>query len=52
MMLWGGVIWFTFIFVNFYEKNDLRAGAASMDCISPLHSEMSAAVPSAFCPWM
>ena len=34
------------------KQNGLTAGAASMDCISPLPSEMSAAVPSAFCPWM
>ena len=34
------------------KQNGLTAGAASMDCISPLPSEMSAAVPSAFCSWM
>ena len=28
------------------------SGTSSMDCISPLTSEMSAAVPSDFCPWM
>ena len=34
------------------KQNGLTAGAASMDCISPLPSEMSAAVPSAFCSCM
>ena len=30
------------------KQNGLTAGAASMDCISPLPSEMNSAVPSAF----
>ena len=34
------------------KQNGLTAGAASMDCISPLTSEMSTAVPSAFYFWM
>ena len=34
------------------KQNGLTAGAASMDCISPLPSEMSPAVPSAFCSWI
>ena len=34
------------------KQNGLTAGAANMDCISPLPSEMSATIPSAFCTWM
>ena len=34
------------------KQNGLTAGAASMDCISPLPSEVSPAVPSAFCSWI
>ena len=45
---WGnlGHFWFSLISP---KQNGLTAGAASMDCISPLPREMSAVVPSAFC---
>ena len=37
-----------YIYIYVYIQNGLTAGNASMDCISPLRSEMNAAVPSAF----
>ena len=52
-LVWGGVIWVTFDFLLIsLKQNGLRAGAASMDCIIPLSTEMSGVVPSAFSSWM
>ena len=45
---WGNFGHFRFSF----KQNGSTAGAASMDCISPLSSEIRAAVPSAFCSWI
>ena len=48
---WGNLGHFRFLLISL-KQNGLRAGAASMDCISPLSTEMSGVVPSAFCSWM
>ena len=48
---WDNLGHFPFSLISF-KQNGLIAGAASMDCISPLTSKMSAAVPSAVCYWM
>ena len=45
---WGNLGHFGFSVISL-TQNGLTAGAASMDCISPLPSEMNAAVPWAFC---
>ena len=42
---WGNLGHFRFSFISL-KQNGLTAGTASMDCISPLPSEMSTAVPS------
>ena len=44
---WGSFSSFRFSLISL-KHNGLTAGAASMDCISLLPSEMSAAVPSSF----
>ena len=48
---WGNFGHFRFSLISL-KQNGLTAGAARMDCICPLPSEMSAAVPSAFCSWI
>ena len=45
---WGNLGHFRFSLISL-KQNGLTAGAASMDCISPLPSEMNVAVPSVFC---
>ena len=48
---WGNLGHLRFSLISL-KQNGLTAGAASMDCISPLPSEMTAVVPSAFWSWM
>ena len=48
---WGNLGHFRFSLISL-KQNGLTTGAASMYCISPLTSEMSTAVPSAYCFWM
>ena len=43
---------YIYIYIYIYIQNGLTAENASMDCISPLRSEMNAAVPSAFFSWI
>ena len=45
---WGNLGHFRFSLISL-KKNGLTAGAANMHLISPLPSEMSAAVVSALC---
>ena len=48
---WGNLGYFRFSLISL-KHNGLTVEAASIDCISPLPSEMSAAVSSAFSSWM
>ena len=45
---WGNLGHFQFSLISL-KQNGLRAGATSMDYISPLPTEKNAAVPSNFC---